>query len=235
MKFYCEYCRSQIDAEKDKKCPSCKASYKDNKEYRKLLEEKENHEQEIKEHQQYIQKQVLKAGKTAGIFVLIVPILAFVIMGTIIFIGIKEAKKNNNKVDDIFNEVEEKINKTDKKVEKEVENDPIIINQEKSSDDYKITFENYKLIDQTKDKEFNKLEVTLVVEKISDKFSAWGEEVYCLVNNVSQEKDRFNSDNSTYIKDKNIPTSKKITFYIPKGTKSFDIKYGNEVDFHIDM
>ena len=232
MKFYCEYCRSQIDADKDKKCPSCNAPYKDNKEYKKLLEEREQQKKEIKEQQELAKKTIKTVGITSGIFALIIPIFAFAIMGIIIFIGVKEAKKNNNKVDDIFNEVEEKINKEE---EKEAEKDPVMINQEKSSADYKVKFEKYKLIEQKKDKEFDKLEVTLVVEKISDKFTAWGEEVYCIANDVSSDKDHFNSDNSTYIKDKNVPTSKKITFYIPKNTKSFDIKYGDEISFHIDM
>ena len=232
MKFYCEYCRSQIDAEIDKKCPSCNASYKDNKEYKKLLEEKEQRKEQIKKQQEYIQNHVMRVGKTAGIFAIAVPLLAFLIMGVIIYLGVKESRKNNNKFDDMFDEVENTIN--DKKEEKIIEKEPIDINQEKSSDDYKIKFVKYKLIEQ-KNEEFDKLEVTLVVEKISDKFSAWGETIYCLVNGVSQNVDNFNSDISTYIKDKNIPETKKMTYYIQKNIKSFVIKYGNEVEFNIDM
>ena len=230
MKFYCEYCRSQIDAEKDKKCPSCKASYKDNKEYKKLLEEQEKQKKFIQDQQEFVQKHVKRVGKTAGIFAIIIPIFAFLIMGVIIYIGVKETRKNRNEFNNVFDSIEEKVNgKT------EEAKDPVIINEEKSSEDYKVIFEKYKLIEQKNDKEFDKLEVTLVIEKISDKFSAWGETIYCLVNNVSQNMDSFNSDISTYIKDKNVPTSKKIVFYIPKGTTSFDVKYGNEVDFHVDM
>lgn len=234
MKFYCEYCRSQIDAEKDKKCPSCKASYKDNKEYKKILEEKEKQNEQIKEQQEYIQKTFKTVGITSGIFALIVPLVAIGIIGTIIFIGVKEAKKNNNKIDDAFKNVEEKMeDQKETKEEKKVE--PTVINQEKTSSDYKVKLEKYRILEQTKDKEFDKLEVTLIVEKISDKFSAWGEDFYCLVNNVSQEVDRFNSDMTTYIKDKNIPTSKKLTYYVPKNITSFDIKYGNEISFHVDI
>ena len=229
MKFYCEYCRSQIDADKDKKCPSCNASYKDNKEYKKLLEEREHQKEQIKEQQKFVQKQFKRIGITSGIFALIIPIFALIIFGTIVYVGIKESKNSNSKFETDFNKKSEVVEDI------EVEKDPVVINQEKSSADYKIKFEKYKLIEQKKDKEFDKLEVILIVEKISDKFSAWGEEIYCLVNNVSQNKDHFNSDNSTYIKDKNVPTSKKITFYIPKDTKSFDIKYGDEISFHIDM
>lgn len=229
MKFYCEYCRSQIDADKDKKCPSCNASYKDNKEYKKLLEEREHQKEQIKEQQKYVQKQFKRIGITSGIFALIIPIFVLIIIGTIVYVGIKESKNSNSKFETDFNKKSEVVEDI------EVEKDPVMINQEKSSADYKVKFEKYKLIEQRNNQEFDKLEVTLIVEKISDKFSAWGEEIYCLVNNVSQNKDHFNSDNSTYIKDKNVPTSKKITFYIPKDTKSFDIKYGNEISFHIDM
>lgn len=226
MKFYCEYCRSQIDAEVDKKCPSCNASYKDNKEYKKLLEEKEQRKEQIRKQQEYIQNQVMRVGKTTGIFALIVPIFAFIIIGTIIFIGVKESRKHNN----TFNEITEKAEET-----KEVEKISKTINEEKKSEDYRIKFEKYRLIEQKKDNEFDKLEVTLIVEKISDKFAAWGEEIYCLVDNVSQKIDYFNSDTSTHIKDKNIPNSKKLVFYVPKNVKSFDIKYGSEVAFHIDI
>ena len=231
MKFYCEYCRNQIDAEKDKKCPTCKASYKDNKEYRRLLEEQEKQKEQAKEQQEYVKKTFKRIGITSGVFAIVIPVIIIAIMGTIIFVGIKEARKNNNKYDDVFKNVEENLEQQSET--KEI--DPIMVNEEKTSSDYKVKFEKYKLLEQAKDKEFNKLEVTLVVEKISDKFSAWGEDFYCLVNNVSQNVDRFNSDMTTYIKDKNIPATKKLTYYIPKNTTSFDIKYGNEISFHINI
>ena len=231
MKFHCEYCRELIDADKDKKCPSCGATYKDNKEYKKLLEEKEQQKEQIKKQQEFVQKQVMKVGKTAGVFAVAVPLLAFVIMGIIIFIGVREAKKNDNDFDTTFNKIEEKINDTIEDVEKE----PVIVNQEKSSNDYKVKFEKYKLEEQKDDNEFDKLEITLIIEKISDTFMANGEEIYCLVDNVSQKYDPFNSDTINYIKDKNIPETRKMTYYVPKNVKSFDIKYGNEVSFHIDI
>ena len=150
----------------------------------------------------------MKVGKTAGVFAVAVPLLAFVIMGIIIFIGVREAKKNDNDFDTTFNKIEEKINDTIEDVEK----DPVIVNQEKSSKDYKIKFEKYKLEEQKDDNEFDKLEITLIIEKISDTFMANGEEIYCLVDNVSQKYDPFNSDTINYIKDKNIPETRRNIF-----------------------
>lgn len=234
MKFHCEYCRELIDAEKDKKCPSCGATYENNKEYKKLHEEQQEFVQKqrdfIQKQQEFVHKQFSRIGMTGGIFAVIIAIAAAAIMGIVIYLGIKESKKNKNEFNDVFNTIENKANTKEEKEAKTV-----LVNQEKSSKDYKVTFEKYKLIEQSNDKEFDKLEVILVIEKISDEFAAWGEEIYCLVNNLSQNVDNFNSDTSTYIKDKNIPETKKMTYYVPKGLNSFDIKYGNKVSFHVDI
>ena len=45
MKFFCEYCGNRIDAHVDNKCPNCCASYKKNKEFIKLQQEKQEQEQ----------------------------------------------------------------------------------------------------------------------------------------------------------------------------------------------
>ena len=39
MKFFCEYCGCNIDADNDSKCPNCGAMYNKNRTYLKLVEE----------------------------------------------------------------------------------------------------------------------------------------------------------------------------------------------------
>lgn len=231
MKFYCEYCREQIDSDKDKKCPSCGASYKNNKEYAKLLEEK-------KEQQKEFNNQVKKVGKIAIIPFILIPIIFISIFIFIVVMAFKSSKNIDNNFDNIRKLSEENINSTNENInrEKKIEEvEPVLVNEEKSSTDYKVKLEKYRLLEQKSDKEYDKLEVTLIIEKISDKFEAWGETIYCLVNNASQKYDGFNSDISTYIKDKGIPETKKMTYYVPKNTKSFDIKYGSDIEFHVDI
>lgn len=230
MKFHCEYCRELIDTEKDKKCPSCGATYKENKEYQKMLDEQAQQKELAKQQQEFVHKQFKIVGITGGVFAIIMPIVVISIMGFVIYLGVKETKKNKNNFDDMFDNIENKIDST-----KEKEIEPVEVNEEKTSKDYKVRFEKYRLIEQKNDKEFDKLEVNLVIEIISDNFMASGENIYCLVNNVSQNYDFSGSDTFNYIKDKNVPTSKKMTYYVPKGITSFDIKYGNEVSFHVDI
>lgn len=231
MKFHCEYCKELIDSEKDKKCPSCGASYKNNKEYEKLLEEKKEQQKEIQDHFKRINKLSIIPFVLA--IIIIIGVFALIIVG-----AIRSQKTNEDDFNDLKNRVEENINwnnDNEEEEEKEVEVEPIIVNQEKTSEDYKVKVEKYKLLEQKDNNEHDKLEVTVIVEKISNKFNAWGEEIYCLVDNVTQKEDAFDSDISTYIKDKNIPLSKKMTYYVPKNLKSFDIKYGNILSFHIEL
>ena len=230
MKFHCEYCKELIDSEKDKKCPNCGASYKNNKEYQKLLEERQQQKKEFDKYQKRVQK--------LGIIPIIISLVFIIgIAMLIVFNDVIPNQKNRNDFDDLKNEVEEHINSFENEEEEEEikEAEPIYINQEKSSADYKVKVEKYRLLEQKDDKEYDKLEVTVIVEKISDKFSAWGETIYCLVDNVSQNRDSFNSDISTHISDKGIPLSKKMTYYVPKNLKSFDIKYGSILSFHIEI
>ena len=228
MKFHCEYCKELIDSEKDKKCPNCGASYKNNKEYEKLLEEKKEQQKEFNNH-------VKKVSKLAIIPFFMIPIIFIGVFALIVTMAIRSQKNFDNNFDDLEENVEEIINTSKDNLEEEKEVEPVIVNQEKSSADYKVKVEKYRLLEQKDDKEYDKLEVTVIVEKISDKFSAWGETIYCLVDNVSQNRDSFNSDISTHISDKGIPLSKKMTYYVPKNLKSFDIKYGNILSFHVDL
>ena len=66
MKFFCEYCGNRIDAEIDHKCPHCGASYKKNKSFIKLQEEKNQREQMVTENSQKVLKTVF------GVFALLI-------------------------------------------------------------------------------------------------------------------------------------------------------------------
>ena len=54
MKFFCEYCGCRIDAEIDKKCPNCGASYKKNATFIKLQNEENERKNKINDFQDQV-------------------------------------------------------------------------------------------------------------------------------------------------------------------------------------
>ena len=78
MKFFCEYCGNRIDAHVDNKCPNCGASYKKNKEFIKLHQEKQEQEQMNKEIKKEIFNHTMGVMKFAKVF-RILPIIMILI------------------------------------------------------------------------------------------------------------------------------------------------------------
>jgi len=96
MKFFCEYCGNRIDAEKNHKCPHCGASYKKNKQFLKIEEERKREKQINTEYKNKILNHTLKTFTFSKI-IFIIPIIIFFIsvIVAIIFIA-KQFKSFDN-------------------------------------------------------------------------------------------------------------------------------------------
>ena len=226
MKFFCEYCGNRIDAEKDHKCPHCGASYKKNKSFIKLQEEKNQREQMVTENSQKVLKTVFGVFAFSKLFML-VPIIIFIV---IITIAVKTVNKQINIKDGIKTE----INELNKKAEEKI---TVGFNEYAETSEYKVKVTKYEVVED----KFNRLDDNyeyvkfhLVVENTSNK-ELTKEDVYCIVDGISQTND-FSSgySNLPMFIAKDLAVTGTATFEIPVGTTSFDIRYGDNVTIHIE-
>ena len=68
MKFFCEYCGNRIDANIDRKCPNCGASYKKNKKFLELEAERKRQADLTNEYAHKILGHVTGSMKFSKIF-----------------------------------------------------------------------------------------------------------------------------------------------------------------------
>lgn len=87
MKIKCEYCDGMINAEKDGKCPNCGASYLNNKEFLKHLEEEDQKRRQAQEFTNEIREKVMnqfkvneKVSKVIFIIASIIILAVFILM-----------------------------------------------------------------------------------------------------------------------------------------------------------
>ena len=239
MKFFCEYCGNRIDAEKDSKCPNCGASYKKNKSFIKLEEEKK---EQIQTNQEYVEK-VFK--HVFGIFkfsriLFALPILIFIIVIVVaIIITVNTDKKDINSTDNLDNSInnvpeifEDYFEQEENKQEEVVVN----FNEFAETKEYKVKVTKYE-----KEKDiFNRLEdgyeyikFYLLVENLTDK-ELTKADVNCVVDSVAQTNE-FSpgySDLPMFI-NKGLTVKGTATFAVPENTTSYEIKYGDYVTIKI--
>ena len=226
MKFFCEYCGNRIDAEIDHKCPHCGASYKKNKSFLKLQEEQKQREKIVTENSQKVFKTVFGVFAFSK-FLMIMPIIIFIIIITIVF-------KSVNKQMDIEQNIKDEINELNKKEDEKI---TVGFNEYAETSEYKVKVTKYEVVED----KFNRLDDSyeyikfhLVVENISNK-ELTKEDVYCIVDGVSQTNDLSSGySNLPMFIAKDLAVTGTATFEIPKGTTSFDIRYGDNVTIHIE-
>lgn len=105
-KITCEHCGSMIDLDHDKKCPTCKAPYSDNKEYKELKQESKKEkeydyrEREIDLETKQLQNKALEKSLTTTKNMTFLPVIVgLLIMVAVIFIAFNAFKQvKNNKV-----------------------------------------------------------------------------------------------------------------------------------------
>lgn len=216
MKFFCEYCGARIDADTDDKCPSCGASYKKNKTFIRLEEEKNKDQNADRKFKEQMFNHTMKSMKFSRIF-MIFPIIIFLLVFSVIVFNIlnlnvfrKEAKEENVTVN--FNEYG-------------------------STSKYRVKVSKYETVESAfKDVEddYEYVKFTLLVENISNE-QIGREDVFCIVDGIAQTNYFVSgySDLPFFI-NKGLTVSGTATFLVPKKAKSYQIKYGDYVTINIE-
>ena len=240
MKFFCEYCGNRIDAERDHKCPNCGASYKKNKEFIKLQEEINKNQEMNNEYKHKIISHVLGAMKFSRFF-MIIPIIAFVIIFTIVILSFLDINKGidekiEEKYDNSIN-IEEMFDSVLGEDTKEQEKITVNFNEFAETEKYKVKVEKYEVLEDT----FNRLDAGyeyvkfhLIVENITTQ-ELTKEDVNCIVDGVAQTNKLSSgySDLPMFIA-RELAVKGTATFIVPENTTSYDIRYGDYVTIHIE-
>ncbi len=234
MKFFCEYCGNRIDANVDRKCPNCGASYRKNKKFIELEAERKKQIELGREYTQKVFGHVTGVMKFSKVF-FIIPIIVFVgIFVTIISFAIRTTENFESKDKVEFNILEELKNNLETDEEKEV---TVNFGEYGETLEYRVKVTNYKTVEDP----FNLLEegyeyvqFDLVVENLTD-YKIYSEDVYCIVDGVSQ-KNSFTSGYSDLPFDisKKLAVTGSSKFIVSKSAKSYDIRYGDYVTIHIE-
>lgn len=243
MKFFCEYCGNVIDANNDDKCPGCGASYKRNKSFQKLQEEKKLEEQQNNEFKQQVRNHALGTIK-ASKWLIFVPIIMFIAVVSIIICIIvgfnNRTKQINEGANSIFDSINEQIkDQLEENLEEQKEPEKVTVGFDEygSTDKYKVKVTKYETVEDR----FNKLEegyefvkFHLVVENISGK-EIDKEDVNCIVDGIAQNNDIYSGYSELpFDIPKDLAVKGTATFEVPKNATSYDIKYGDYITIHIE-
>lgn len=232
MKFFCEYCGNRIDAEVDDKCPNCGASYKKNKKFLKLEEEKNKEKELHKEYKDKLFNHTLKFSK----WILIIPIV-LVLVGVTVFALffntiIKKANSIKEDSNSFFDLIENQISG-----EKEENNVTVDFNGYGETSEYKVKVTKYEIIEDKfnrLDSEYEYVKFHLQVENKTDK-EIDSEDVFCIVDGVSQNNYYYSGHSDLpFDISKGLTVKGTATFEVPKDATSYDIRYGDYVTIHIE-
>lgn len=236
MKFFCEYCGNRIDANIDRKCPNCGASYKKNKKFLELEAEIKQQADLTKEYAHKILGHVTGTMKFSKFFILI-PIIVF----AMIFITMISFIGTRNKMFDNFFDNKDKIDidlnmnqDTEPEEEKEV---TVNFGEYGETTEYRVKVTDYQVVEDS----FNRLEegyeyveFDLVVENLTNHIID-KEDVNCIVDGIAQK----NAHTSGY-SDLPYDIARKLAvtgyakFIVPKSATSYDVRYGDYVTIHIE-
>lgn len=243
MKFFCEYCGNRIDAEKNHKCPHCGASYKKNKQFLKIEEERKREKQINTEYKNKILNHTLRTFAFSKI-IFIIPIIIFFIsiIVAIIFIA-KQFKSFDNVTENNVSVFEDITNIIDEEIKNNIkENDnsstEVIVGLDEfgQTEKYKVKITKYEVMPD----KFNRLEegyeyvkFYLIVENLLNEEIA-KEDTYCIVDGISQTNYMSSgySDLPMFIA-KGLTVKGEATFEVPINATSYDIKYGDYITIHI--
>ena len=239
MKFFCEYCGNRIDAEVDRKCPNCGASYKKNQSFIRLQEERKQQQEVNTEFKNEVMNHTLGVMKVSK-FIFIIPVIVFLIIFSIVifsFININKSFKNDS--DNIQDGVESVIDSITDQVNNKTESKKITVglNEYGEVKDYKFTVRYYEVVEDRFRKAGEGYELVkfhLMLGNLSDD-ELRREDVYCIVDEVSQENEITSgySDLPMFIAT-DLTVKGTATFIVPKDATSYDIRYGDYITVHIE-
>ena len=229
MKFFCEYCGNRIDADKDHKCNNCGASYKKNKEFIKLHEERKRNLEINNEYKHKVINHVFDTIKFSG-FLMIVPIIIFVIVFALIVVGFM----NMSNMEKGFNEF---IGDVDSVFEEESKKVTAGFNEFAETKDYKVKVEKYETVED-KFREagpgYELVKFHLIVENLTNE-ELMREDVNCIVDGVAQENNIYAGHSELpMLISRELAVKGTATFIVPIDATSYDIRYGDYVTIHIE-
>lgn len=215
MKFFCEYCGCRIDADVDKKCPNCGASYKKNATFIKLQEEEKERADKVNEFKDEVFKHTTSVFKFSRIFFFLPVVVFIIIIATAIIINIRMNHNTSGK--------------------------PVTVSGLKASGETsqysaKVTsYEDVTFWHKEAKEGYKFVKFYIEVENLSGK-QINREDVNCVVDGVAQTNE-FSSGYSTipFFISKGLTVKGEATFEVPKDAKSYDIKYGDDITIHIDI
>lgn len=222
MKFFCEYCGNRIDAEIDRKCPNCGASYKKNKNFIEIQEEKNKQHEINTEFKNEVMNHTLGVMKVSKFF-FIIPIFVFlVIVGVFITIFINVRNNFDFKNGTFKNNIESVTAN---------------FNEFGKIDEYGVKVTKYEVVENKFDKPdegYEYVKFYLMVQNLTND-QITKEDVFCIVNGVSQTNDFTSgySDLPMFIAS-NLTVTGTATFLVPKDATSYDIRYGDYITIHIE-
>ena len=222
MKFFCEYCGNRIDAEVDRKCPNCGASYKKNKNFIEIQEEKNKQHEINTEFKNEVMNHTLGVMKVSKFF-FIIPIFVFlVIVGVFITIFINVRNNFDFKNGTFKNNIESVTAN---------------FNEFGKIDEYGVKVTKYEVVENKFDKPdegYEYVKFYLMVQNLTND-QITKEDVFCIVNGVSQTNDFTSgySDLPMFIAS-NLTVTGTATFLVPKDATSYDIRYGDYITIHIE-
>ena len=241
MRFFCEYCGNRIDAEVDRKCPNCGASYKRNKNFIKLQEERKQQQDINAEFKNEVMNHTLGVMKVSKFF-FIIPVVVFLVIFSIVifsFININKSFKDDsdkiqNGVESIIDSVKDEVNN---KTEKEDKKITVGFNEYGEVKDYKFKVYNYQVVEDKFRKAgegYELVEFYFMLGNLSND-ELTREDVYCIVDEVSQTNEITSgySDLPMFIA-KDLTVKGTATFIVPKDATSYDIRYGDYITVHIE-
>lgn len=231
MKIICEHCGSNININKDSKCPNCKAPYENNKDYKKIkeiLEKEKNLDLKNKEINLEIKNlakdTIIHTNKVASIIKIISMIIILASIGIIIYTTININKFNTT--NSIKEEEPTKVN----------------YNEEAITSKYTIKCDNVKEVKEltfkTPKEGYTFYTFHILLENLDkEEIFMFNSDISCIVdgiiqNNVTQYDDIDNHINK--IITSNTKAQGNFTFEVPKNIKVFDIKYKNTT-IHIEL
>lgn len=237
MKFFCEYCGCRIDAEKDTKCPNCGASYKKNKKFIELEEERKKAKQKTSEYANAIMDNTMSAMKFSKV-IFIIPIIIFIIVFiTMIthFVGV--AKRNNQNSNNNNNTTIKDNTNTSTNTEEKDKPVTVGMNEYGSTKTYRVKVTNYEVVtywykEAKEGYEYVKFE--LMLENLTDSRLTRAN-TNCIVDGVAMTNEMSSGYSSIpLLIDSSLTVTGEATFEVPKNATGYDIRYGDYVTIHIE-
>lgn len=236
MKFFCEYCGCRIDAEIDKKCPNCGASYKKNATFIKLQNEENERKNKINDFQDQVLEHTKSAFKVSKV-VFIIPIIMFIAVLTIIIFSFMRAQNRYNNLKSNKNKttIEEQINNNEEQKNNSVTVNGLNVFGETSNYGAKVTnYEDVTFWYKEASVGYKFVKFYLEVENLSDG-EIRGQDVNCIVNGVAQTNASTPGYSTIpFFISKGLTVKGEATFEVPVDATSYDIRYGDNITIHIE-